>query len=76
MGDFGFFVVVRPESLLHITEAVFGISWDNRRKRERRNTAMEELEEILDDLDEMIADLNYLRNRLRDYIGEVEDDWK
>lgn len=37
---------------------------------------MEELEEILDDLDEMIADLNYLRNRLRDYIGEVEDDWK
>lgn len=37
---------------------------------------MDELREIVDDLEEMIADMIYLKNRILDLIGETEDDWK
>ena len=37
---------------------------------------MEELQEILDDLEEMIADMLYLKNKIQDIIDATEDDWK
>ncbi len=37
---------------------------------------MDELREIVDELEEMIADMIYLKNRILDLIGETEDDWK
>lgn len=37
---------------------------------------MEELQEIVDELEEMIADMLYLKNRILDIINETEDDWR
>ena len=37
---------------------------------------MDELREIVDELEEMIADMIYLKNRILDLVGETEDDWK
>ena len=34
------------------------------------------LQEIVDELEEMIADMLYLKNRILDIINETEDDWR
>ena len=37
---------------------------------------MDELQEIVDELEDMIGDLVYLKNRILEIIGETEDDWR
>ena len=37
---------------------------------------MEELQEIVDELEEMIADMLYLKHKIQEIIDATEDDWK
>ena len=37
---------------------------------------MEALQEIIDELEEMIGDMVYLKNRIAEMLEEMEDEWR